>query len=148
MMTRRRLTATWPNSSPDWIIDQALLNVAAGVATSAAFNSVPTESCQSTRTTVSDTTAQVSRHRARRAKGVTTMPATRTVASCLVWSCCARGIDFLLDQTFERSYCIDKFRAAGRTRPRHVDTNFRLDHGIGPRRHHADARAEQQRLDD
>ena len=55
--------ATWPKSSPDWIIDQALLNVAAGVATSAAFNSVPTESCQRTSRTVNDTAAQVSRHR-------------------------------------------------------------------------------------
>src|SRR5262245_4119595 len=126
-MTRRRLTATWPNSSPDWIIDQALLKVAPGVATSAAFSSVPTESCQITSTTVSDTTAQVSRQSTRRAKGVTTKPATRRVASSLIGSGCARGIDFLLDQAFERSHGIDEFRAAGRTRPRHVDANFRLD---------------------
>src|SRR6476661_543473 len=114
-MTRRRLIATWPNSSPDWIIDQALLNVAAGVATSAAFSSVPTESCQRTRTTANDTAAQVSRHRTRRVKGVTTRPATRTVAFSLIGSCCARGIDFLLDQTFERPYRINEFRVSRRT---------------------------------
>src|SRR5262245_8555402 len=142
MMTRRRLTATWPKSSPDWIMLQALLKVAAGVATSAAFSSVPTASCQRTRTTVSDTTAQVSRHRMRRRAGVT----METV--CLIGSCCARGIDFLLDLTFERPHRIDEFRAARRTWSRHVDTNLVLDPGVRPCRHNANARAEQQRLDD
>src|SRR5215813_1421208 len=104
-MTRRRLTATWPNSSPDWIMVQALLNVAAGVATSAAFSSVPTESCQRTRTTVSDTTAQVSRHRTRRTAGVSTgFSLGRGRAGC---------IDFLLDQALERAHGVHELRAAG-----------------------------------
>src|SRR6187401_1542878 len=104
MMTRRRLMATWPKSSPDWIMDQALLNVAAGVATSAAFNSVPTESCQRTRTTVRDTAAQVSRHRTRRAAGVKPALCRSAGAPSLFGSCRACCIDLLLDQALERTH--------------------------------------------